>query len=115
LAPGFYDANSIIAGVLEHLYTEQKLSFVSPRDGGPGHLARSDGPCTFCVNRHWTFPKGCPYGKPAEAQLPAGLLDKVAAEIIRKGPMPMAEAAAGRMYDDGFEARRGPPTAQDLL
>ena len=25
----------------------------------------------------------------------------------------MAEVAAKQMYDDGFEARRGPPTASD--
>ena len=31
------------------------------------------------------------------------------------GQAPTAEAAVQRMYDDGFEARRGPPTAEDYL
>jgi hypothetical protein len=115
LMSGFYDATAMMELVLEDLYSKKKLTFVGPRDGNAGYLARSEGPCTFCENRHWKFPLGCPYGKPQEPQLRAGLLDKVATEIIRRGPLLMAEAAANRMYDDGFEARRGPPTASDYL
>jgi hypothetical protein len=59
----------------------------------------------FCVNRHWTFPLGCPYGKPTEAPLPTGLLENVAAEIIRSGAARQSENMVSRMIDDGFEAR----------
>jgi hypothetical protein len=115
LSSGFYDANVMMESVLEDLYAKQKLSFVSAGDKDGGYLSRNDGPCSFCDNRHWTFPKGCPYGKPKEPLLPAGLLNKAAAQIIRSGALPMAEAATQRIYDDGFEARRGPPTASDFL
>ena len=34
-------------------------------------MARSDGPCRFCVNERWQFPEGCAYGK--EKQEPVDL------------------------------------------
>ena len=115
LMRGFYDANAMMESVLEDLYTKQNLSFVAPSGKQAGYLSRSEGPCTFCDNRHWKFPLGCPYEKPKEPQWPAGLLNKVANEIARTGAVLLAEAAEKRMYDDGFEARRGPPTKQDYL
>jgi hypothetical protein len=115
LQPCFYDSSAMMERVLEDLYEAKKLSFVPSGGGHAGYLARNDGPCSFCDNRHWKFPKGCPYGKPKEPPLPSGFLEKVAAKVIRTGQAPMAEAAVQRMYDDGFEARRGPPTAEDYL
>jgi len=45
-------------------------------------LARTTGPCMFCVNDHWKFPKGCPYGKPDEKQYSIGFLEKVTATML---------------------------------
>src|SRR5579863_10029575 len=59
----FYDANAMMVGVLKDLFARGALSFVAPSGGRAGYLARSDGPCSFCDNRHWKFPLGCPYGK----------------------------------------------------
>jgi hypothetical protein len=115
LMPGYYDANAMMEAVLEDLYVKKQLAFVTPSGGGAGFLARSDGPCAFCDNQHWKFPGGCSYGKPKEAPLAAGLLEKIAAEIARGSEVSSAAAAVERMYDDGFEARRRPPTALDLI
>jgi hypothetical protein len=113
LAPSFYDPNAMMAGVLEDEYQKGHLAYVDRTADRAGFLARTDGPCVFCVNHHWTFPQGCPYGKPAEAPLPAGLLDNVAAAILQSGAarqkqMPHAQMMVSRMIDDGFEARRDP-------
>lgn len=109
LAGCYYDANAMMLGVLKDLYARRQLTFAKPTKSRAGHLARSDGPCSFCVNAHWSFPLGCPYGKPDEAPLPVGWLEKVAAEIAKKGAQPQARHAALRMIDDGFEALRAPP------
>jgi hypothetical protein len=108
LMPAYYDANAMMAGVLLDLYAKRQLTYVDATETLPGFLARNDGPCSFCTNRHWKFPLGCPYGKPAEEPLPIGLLESVAAEIARSGAQPQPEVALHRMMDDGFEARRGP-------
>jgi hypothetical protein len=108
LMPGYYDATAMMESVLEDLYTRDQLSYVGPTASRPGFLTRTDGPCAFCVNRHWEFPLGCPYGKPEEPPLPVGFLEKVAAEIARSGAQPQTDTTLGRMLDDGFEARRSP-------
>ena len=99
-------------GLFEDAFDKHALSFVAPVAGHPGYLARTDGPCVFCDNRHWKFPLGCPYGKPKETPLPNGWLEKVAAQILSSGTSARAALAApvtGHMLDDGFEARRTPP------
>ena len=75
----------MMAGVLEDAYADGELSYVAPRQGQPGFLSRAVGPCAFCVNDHWKFPLGCPYGKPGQPPLPGGLLDKAAAAIVKAG------------------------------
>jgi hypothetical protein len=108
----YYDPNAMIEGVFEDAFDKHALSFVAPSAGHPGYLARTDGPCVFCDNRHWKFPLGCPYGKPKETPLPNGWLEKVAAQILSSGTSARAALAApvtGHMLDDGFEARRTPP------
>lgn len=82
----YYDPHQMIAGVLEEMFDRDQLSYTKGVGGQPGFLSRSDGPCTFCVNDHWSFPKGCPYGKPDEKQFPIGFLEKVA-EAIMSGAM----------------------------
>ena len=104
----YYDPNRMMAGVLEDAYADGELSYVAPRQGQPGFLSRAAGPCAFCVNDHWKFPLGCPYGKPGQPPLPAGLLDKAAAAIVKAGAKIHPEVAIQRMIDDGFEAARGP-------
>jgi hypothetical protein len=108
LEPAFYDPTQMMAGVLRDAYTDGTLSYVVAGPDLPGHIARSDGPCTFCVNDHWKFPLGCPYGKPDEPQLAPGLLDRAAAEIVKAGAQVPSELVVRRMVDDGFEAARGP-------
>jgi hypothetical protein len=109
LTANYYDANATMLGVLEDLYRKRQLTFAKPAKGHQGHLARTEGPCVFCVNSHWKFPLGCPYGKPDEKPLPIGLIEKLAAKIAKTGAQPQATHSAMRMLDDGFEAHRAPP------
>jgi hypothetical protein len=106
LSASLYDANAMMLSVLEDLYGKRQLSVVN--HGKSAHLTRTDGPCVFCVNPHWKFPLGCPYGKPDETPLPVGWLEKVAAAVVKKGHQPALHAALA-MIDDSFEALRAPP------
>lgn len=86
----YYDPHSLMAGVLDELLQQGTLRW-QDEDKGPGFLARNSGSCQFCVNQHWQFPLGCPYGKPKEPPPPPGFLEKVANEILAKGkPSPGA-------------------------
>jgi hypothetical protein len=109
LTASYYEANAMMLGVLEDLYRKRQMTFANPGKGHQGHLVRTDGPCSFCVNSHWKFPLGCPYGKPDETPLPIGLIEKLAAKIAKIGAEPQATHPARRMLDDGFEASRAPP------
>lgn len=75
LMPDFYDPHEI------NMYGNA-LTYTDPKDRDPGHLTRSSGPCEFCVNDHWKFPHGCPYGKPDEKQYAIGFLEMGAAAMI---------------------------------
>ena len=108
LMADYYDPGLMMAAVLEDAYAKGQLFYVDPAGSRSGFLARTEGPCAFCVNRHWRFPLGCPYGKPEETPLPAGFLQKVAAAIVRSGAQQQPAMTIRRMVDDGFEARRGP-------
>jgi uracil-DNA glycosylase len=55
----FYDPYTMLADALVQEYRSGALRF----DSATKHLARTDGPCSFCVNSQWTFPEGCAYGK----------------------------------------------------
>jgi len=90
LMPAYYDAHAMMESVLENLYQAGQLSVVANPQGGT-YLARTAGPCVFCVNAHWSFPLGCPYGKPDETALPVGFLEQVAQEMVQQGKV---EAAA---------------------
>ena len=46
------------------------------------HLARSSGPCRFCVNKTWQFPEGCQYEKPEEPEVPLENLLKVSEYVM---------------------------------
>jgi hypothetical protein len=108
LMADYYDPDLMMAAVLEDAYAKGQLFYVDPTGSRSGFLARTEGPCAFCVNRHWRFPLGCPYGKPDETPFPAGFLQKVAAAIVRSGAQQQPAMTIRRMVDDGFEARRGP-------
>ena len=73
----FYDPHNMMAVVLERMYTQGQLAYTSPTSSTAGFLKRGSGPCEFCVNDHWSFPKGCPYGKPDEKKYAVGFLEKV--------------------------------------
>jgi hypothetical protein len=78
----YYNPHQQMAQVLEDLYTEGKLSY----NDGKGYLQRSEGGCKFCVNKHWTFPEGCPYDKEkADNDYPASFISDVVKEITAKG------------------------------
>ena len=110
LDPAYYDPDQMLAGVLQDAYDSGDLSYVGSRHGHAGFLARTTGPCVFCVNDHWKFPLGCPYGKPDQLPLPTGFLDKAAAAIVKAGAKTHPEVVVRRMIDDGFEAARGAGT-----
>lgn len=94
----YYDPHAMMAGVLDQLLKEGKLAWQEPEQQAtgkkvPGYLARTYGSCHFCVNQHWQFPLGCPYGKPKEAPPPPGFLEKVAQYIVKTGrPAQAADA-----------------------
>jgi hypothetical protein len=73
-----------MASALDGMYASGDLSW-SDQGGGRGYLARNDGSCKFCVNRHWQFPGECRYGKTTESSPPAGFLEQVAARIVATG------------------------------
>jgi hypothetical protein len=79
----FYDPHSMMAVVLEQMYAAGKLAYTNPIGDNPGFLTRGSGPCAFCVNDHWKFPKGCPYGKPDEQKYPVGFLEKVTSAMTK--------------------------------
>jgi hypothetical protein len=84
LETGYYDPHPMMASVLQQMYSRGELSWHDKGDG-TGYLARNEGSCRFCVNRHWQFPNECRYGKTVEAQPPVGYLEKVAAQIVATG------------------------------
>jgi hypothetical protein len=81
LQPAFYDPHDTMAQVLKNMYG-QELMYTAPANGSPGFLTRGSGPCQFCVNANWRFPKGCPYGKPDEKKYDIGFLEKVTAAMF---------------------------------
>ncbi len=83
LAANYYDAHAMMAGVLDAMYKKKELTY--GRVGNIEALTRTEGACQFCVNDHWKFPLGCPYGKPEETQPPVGWLEKVAASLTIAG------------------------------
>jgi hypothetical protein len=78
----YYEPHRMMSDVIEQLYDKGDLSYTSGSGVKPGFLSRSQGPCSFCENEHWHFPKGCPYGKPDEKQFPTGFLEKVARAMV---------------------------------
>jgi hypothetical protein len=80
----YYNPHAQMAQVLEDLYSEGKLSYNA--SGDSGYLKRSEGGCRFCVNKHWTFPEGCPYDKNKEDEdIPASFISQVVEQITAKG------------------------------
>jgi hypothetical protein len=83
LQKNFYDAHRMMADVLDHMYAEGELRY--GRVGNVDALARTEGACKFCVNDRWTFPLGCPYGKPDEPSPTTGWLEQVTAALVQAG------------------------------
>lgn len=54
-----------------------------PFNEANGHLARSPGDCSFCVNKSWTFPKGCPYGKNKESPIGPDVQNRVVEYVLQ--------------------------------
>jgi hypothetical protein len=79
---GYYNPHQMMAGVLQDLYHAGTLGYAAKSGSKPGYLARTDGSCQFCVNQHWQFPLGCPYGKNLETAPPPGFLEKVAQAMV---------------------------------
>jgi hypothetical protein len=93
LRPRYYDANAMMASVLDDLFRQGKLSWTD-LGGGLGYLSRTEGSCQFCVNRHWRFPNECRYGKDKEEPPPPEFLESVAAKVIATGkPTPLTSPA----------------------
>jgi len=88
LASGYYDPHTMMASALQDEYQLGNLEYQPSGTAGQQILARTAGPCRFCVNDHWTFPQGCPYDKPAEPALPIGYLEQVASKMLTVGRPP---------------------------
>src|ERR1019366_5085623 len=92
LRSSYYDANAMMASVLDDLYRQGKLAWTD-RDDGIGYLTRTEGSCQFCVNRHWRFPGECRYGKDKIQPPPPDFLEHVAEKIVATGkPVPVTPA-----------------------
>jgi len=90
LRPSYYDANAMMASVLDDLFRQGKLAWTDTGNGN-GYLARTEGSCQFCVNRYWRFPNECRYGKNKEQPPPPDFLERVAAQIVATGkPAPLS-------------------------
>jgi len=74
----FVDPYQALADALAVEYSKRELVF----DPQTGHLARGRGPCRFCDNSQWTFPQGCPYGKPGEPSLAPGAIQEAARIVL---------------------------------
>ena len=85
LSASFYDPHSMMSDVIEQLYHAGTITYGPVGDESPSVLGRTDGACRFCVNEHWSFPLGCPYGKPDEPPPPPGFLRDVAAQMVASG------------------------------
>jgi hypothetical protein len=88
LNASYYDAHAMMAGVLQDLYKAGALSYAAKTASKPGYLGRTEGSCQFCINQHWQFPLGCPYGKNLETAPPAGFLEKVSQAMVTAGSQP---------------------------
>ena len=110
LLPSYYDANAMMASVLDDLYRQGKLTWTDTDDGG-GYLTRTEGSCQFCVNRHWRFPNECRYGKNKEAPPPPDFLERVADKIVATGkPAPIsAQSVMATTTAPGAMAPLPPP------
>ena len=86
----FVDPFQMMAQALADEYKSGAITF----DAKSGRLARTNGPCRFCVNAKWSFPEGCAYGKPNEPALPPGQLEDVVAAILAKSKDAVRQAAA---------------------
>ncbi len=86
----FVDPFQMMAQALADEYKSGAITF----DAKTGRLARTNGPCRFCVNAKWSFPEGCAYGKPDEPALPPGQLEDVVAAILAKSKDAVRQAAA---------------------
>lgn len=84
LEPFFYDPHAMMASVLDDLYRTGTLAWMDTGTGA-GYLARTEGSCHFCVNRHWSFPNECRYGKHKEQPPPPDFLERVAERIVATG------------------------------
>ena len=81
----YYNPHKQMAEVLEHLYENKVLTYTNAKDGQSGYLTRTEGSCHFCVNDHWDFPLGCPYGKTKLDPPAPGFLQEVAKQIVAAG------------------------------
>lgn len=81
----YYNAHQMMANVMMQLFESGQLSYQDAGGHQAGYLSRGEGSCHFCVNDHWQFPLGCPYGKIEEEPPPPGFLNAVATEIAVKG------------------------------
>lgn len=83
LTANYYEAHAMMAAVLDAMLKKGALSY--GKAGDIEALRRTEGACKFCVNDHWKFPLGCPYGKPDEPSPKPGYLEKVAAAFVAAG------------------------------
>lgn len=74
----YFDPIQMVADVLEQELRAGRLSY----DEVSGHLARTDGGCSFCCNDEWKFDEGCGYGKEAGEENEGGKVEGVVRKIL---------------------------------
>ena len=85
----FVDPFQEMAQAMANEYKAGTITF----DPKTGRLGRGQGPCRYCVNSKWSFPEGCPYGKPDEPALPPDQLETAVKSILAKARQAAADEA----------------------
>ena len=73
----YYDPYKMMASALKEEYDAGIIGY----DNKLGRLIRSKGPCAYCDNSKWKFPKGCEFGNIHETPYESGYLESIVKDI----------------------------------
>ncbi|MGD8780725.1 MAG: hypothetical protein PVH88_17385 [Ignavibacteria bacterium] len=74
----YFDPYNMMANVLKEEYEEDSFGY----DSKSGRLTRAEGPCQYCDNSLWKFPRGCDYNNINEKPYEPGYLGSIVQKIL---------------------------------